>query len=67
MTKARRRRRAEPRIADPAKHIFAKRPRCRACNSPDLRATRTICRDGDAVHRYVTCKKCGQRYVLVLD
>jgi hypothetical protein len=56
-----------PRTADPSKHIFGKRPRCKACGSADLHATRTICRDGDAIHRYVTCKKCGQRYVLVLD
>jgi hypothetical protein len=56
-----------PRIVDIGKHIFAKRPRCKACGSADLRATRTICKDGDAVHRYVSCQKCGERFVLVLD
>jgi hypothetical protein len=63
----RRTRRDIPLTADPSKYIFAKRPRCRTCGSADLRATRTICRDGDAVHRYVRCGTCGGRFVLVLD
>jgi DNA-directed RNA polymerase subunit RPC12/RpoP len=57
--------------ADPARHIWAKRPRCRTCGSADLIAVRTLCRDGDdgggAVTRYVRCRRCGGRYVLTLD
>jgi DNA-directed RNA polymerase subunit RPC12/RpoP len=56
-----------PCVADVSRHIFAKRPRCRACGSAALVATRTIGRDGDAVHRYVRCRQCGGKYVLVLE
>ena len=67
MTTPKRRADFTPRTVDITKHIFAKRPRCKGCGSADLRATRTIFRDGDAVHRYVSCRKCGERFVLVLD
>jgi hypothetical protein len=60
-------RRSTPRTADVGRHIFAKRPRCKACGSAQLGATRTIARDGDAVLRYVRCQQCGGRFVLVLE
>jgi hypothetical protein len=56
-----------PRTSDLARHIFAKRPRCRACNSVALRSTRTIGRDGDTVMRYVRCRQCGGNFILVLE
>ena len=56
-----------PRTLDLAKHIYAKRPRCKQCGSVELFPTRTICRDGDSIVRYVTCKRCGSRFILMLD
>lgn len=60
-------RKPTPMTLDPAKHICAKLPRCKTCGSAQLRATRTMWRDGDAVTRYVTCRKCGGRFLLSLD
>jgi hypothetical protein len=56
-----------PLVEDLSRHIFAKLPRCKACGSADLRATRTLYRGDDGATRYVRCRKCGARYVLVLD
>ena len=56
-----------PLVDDLARHIFAKLPRCKACGSTDLRATRTLYRGDDGATRYVRCRGCGGRYVLTLD
>jgi len=61
------RRKYTPLTADRSRHIFAKLPRCKACGSANLRATRTLYRGEDGVTRYVRCRKCGARYVLMLD
>jgi hypothetical protein len=61
-------RRAKPiaLVADPDRHIFAKRPRCKACGSAALRPTKSLPRDGDVITRYVRCRGCGARFILML-
>lgn len=56
-----------PLVADLSKHIFAKRPRCKSCGSADLRPTKSLPRDGDVITRYVRCRGCGARFILMLE
>ena len=62
-----RRHKATPLTADLSRHIFAKRPRCKACGSADLVPTKSLPRDGDVITRYVRCRGCGARFILMLE
>jgi formate dehydrogenase maturation protein FdhE len=47
--------------------IRAVRPRCVGCRSVKLAAYKSLQRSTGAVWRYVKCKTCGKRQILILS
>jgi transcription elongation factor Elf1 len=46
--------------------VYVKRPRCPHCNSLRLHPYKTLQRSTGATWRYVLCRGCGRRGIVVL-
>ncbi|MEX0774674.1 MAG: hypothetical protein WD042_03050 [Phycisphaeraceae bacterium] len=48
--------------------LYLERPRCPACESPDLRTLRSVANQGDgSTRRRTVCKSCGHRFSIVIE
>jgi len=53
---------------DAGRYVYTRRPRCPACGGKALRAYKTLPASGDgSVSRYVRCRDCGRRFILVAE
>jgi len=49
-----------------ARYVYLRRPRCPSCGGKALRAYKTLPASGDgSVSRYVRCRDCGHRCILI--
>ena len=53
-------------IDDAPIYVFAQRPRCPSCSSPALKTIRSIKTD-DTQRRTTICRKCGERFYVVIE
>ena len=59
--------REQPERRERPRYVFARLPRCPACNSTKLRAYRTSRHGDDSLTRHSKCLACGQRLLIVLE
>ena len=56
-----------PDTSELTRYIFHSRPRCPACESPNLKTLRSTSQSDGSTTRRTLCRQCGHRFFIILE